>query len=96
MEESMAFFENIGKKISSTGQNAVNKAKEVAEVSKINSMVGDEQNRINTNLYLIGKLYLDIHGNDYEPQFASMIQEVISSKKKISDYKLQIQNINNL
>lgn len=89
----MAFFENVGKKISATGQNAVNKAKEVAEVSKYNSMISDEQNRINTNFYQIGKLYLDLHGKDYEPQFASMIQEITASQKKISEYKAQIQNI---
>ena len=89
----MAFFENVGKKISATGQSAMNKAKEVAEISKINSMISDEETRINTNFYQIGKTYLNLHADDYEPQFAPMIQEIEASQKKVSDYKSQIQDI---
>lgn len=89
----MAFFSEVGKKISTTSQNAVNKAKEVAEVAKINSMISDEENKINSNYYQIGKLYFALHKNDCEESFATMINDIISAEKKIVEYKEQIQTI---
>ena len=89
----MAFFDDVGKRLSTTGQNAVNKAKEVAEVAKINSMISDEENKINTNYYQIGKLYVTKHANNYENDFATLINEILHAQKKISEFKEQIQTI---
>ncbi len=89
----MAFFSEVGKKISTTSQNAVNKAKEVAEVAKINSLISDEENKINTNYYQIGKLYVALHKNDCEDNFATMINEIVNAEKRIVEYKEQIQTI---
>lgn len=89
----MAFFSEVGKKISTTSQNAVNKAKEVAEVAKINSMISDEENKINSNYYQIGKLYVALHKNDCEDNFATMINDIVNAEKKIVEYREQIQSI---
>ena len=46
----MAFFDELGKKISQTSQGVVQKTKDTAEVIKLNGMISDEEKRIN-NLY---------------------------------------------
>ena len=37
----MAFFDEIGKKLSQTGQGMVQKTKEMADVAKLNSNISD-------------------------------------------------------
>lgn len=89
----MAFFDELGKKISQTGQSAVKKTKDMAEVAKINSMISDEEKSINNNYYQIGKLYTSMHANDCESDFKGMIDSICESEKKIAEYKEQVQLI---
>ena len=42
----MAFLDVLGKKITQTGQDVVQKTKDTAEVIKYNSMVAEEERRI--------------------------------------------------
>lgn len=89
----MAFFDELGKKISQTGQSAVKKTKDLAEVAKINSMVSDEEKSINSNYYQIGKLYVSMHAHDCEEEYKGMIVSIRQSEKKIAEYKEQVQLI---
>lgn len=89
----MAFFDDLGRKISQAGQTAVQKTKDVADVSRINSAISEEEKRINNNYYQIGKLYVAMHASDCEPDFAGMISVIKESEIKIHDYKQQIQDI---
>ena len=86
----MSFFEGIGKKLAQSGQEAAQKAKNTAEIIKLNSMISDEEKRIN-NLHLqIGKLYYDVYGENPEEQFAQFIIDINDSKAKIEVHKEQI------
>lgn len=89
----MDFFNGLGKKISQTGQSAVQKTKDMADVAKINSMISDEEKRINETYFNIGKLYVSMHSDDYEEAFQGMISSIKEADKRIADYKRQIQDI---
>lgn len=89
----MAFFDDIGKRISQTGQSAVQKTKEMADVAKINTVISDEERRLNNNYIQIGRLYVELHSDDYEQAFADMMTEIKDAEKKIDEYKQQIQDI---
>ena len=89
----MALFDQLGKKLAQTGQSAVKKTKDMAEVAKINSMISDEEKSINNNYYQIGKLYVSMHGNDCEDDFKGMLESIRQSEKKIVEYKEQVQLI---
>ena len=89
----MAFFDDLGKKFSQVGQTAVQKTKEMSDISKINGLISDEEKKINNNYHQIGKLYVEIHNNNFEKDFADMITAIHESETKIRDYKLQIQTI---
>ena len=82
----MALFDQLGKKLAQTGQSAVKKTKDMAEVAKINSMISDEEKSINNNYYQIGKLYGSMHGNDCEDDFKGMLESIRQSEKKIVEY----------
>lgn len=89
----MAFLDDLGKKISKTGQSALQKTKDMAEVAKYNSMISDEEKNINNNYYQIGKLYISLHSSDVEEEFKGMIASVRNSESKIADYREQIKLI---
>lgn len=89
----MAFFGDLGKKLSQAGQTAVQKTKEMTDIARINGMISDEEKKVNNNYYQIGKLYVAMHQNDFEDDFAGMITAIRESETKIRDYKQQIQDI---
>ena len=52
----MAFFNEISKKLTSTGQEAVQKAKDVAEITKVNSQIAEIEKKIEEIKLEIGKI----------------------------------------
>ncbi len=89
----MAFFDDIGKKISQAGQNAVQKTKDMTEVVKINSSISEEEKKINSIYNEIGRLYASLHEEDAEPVFADKIAAVKASEKAVADMRRQILDI---
>ena len=89
----MGFFDDIGKKVSDVGQKTLQKTKEVSDKVKINSQISDEEKKLENTYCQIGKLYVEKHTYDYEPEFAQMVQFVVETEKRIEEYKKQIQEL---
>lgn len=89
----MAFFDNLGKKASEATAKAMQKVQEVSEISRVNSLISEEEKKINATYYQIGKLYVSVHGSDGEENFSGMVAAVLEGEQKINDYCKQIQNI---
>lgn len=89
----MAFFDNLGKKISQAGQTAVQKTKEMADIAKLNSSISDEEKKINDSYREIGKLYVSLHDADHEVDFAELIANIHDAEGKIAEYQQQIKDI---
>lgn len=89
----MAFFDELGKKISQAGQSAVQKGKELADIARLNSSVSDEERKIDDNYREIGKLYYSLRGENPDVDFAAMIAAIHESEGKIAEYKQQIKDI---
>ena len=89
----MAFWDNLTQKASQTTAKAVQKAKDLSEVAKLNSLITSEEGKINNTYSQIGKLYMSLHLQDYEDEFSGMINSIIESEQKIRDYQQQIQDI---
>ncbi len=89
----MSFFDNLGKKASETTAKAVQKAQELSEITRLNSLISETEKKINTTYYQIGKLYVSVHGSDGETDFVGMVEAVREGERKISEYRRQIQDI---
>lgn len=89
----MAFFDDLGKKLSQAGQTAVQKTKEVADIAKLNSSIYDEEKKINNNYLEIGKLYVSLRAEEHEEEFDGMIAAIRESEEKIRGYRHQITEI---
>lgn len=89
----MAFFDEIGKKLSQTGQAAVQKTKQMADVAKLNSDISDEEKKSTNIYYQIGQLYVSLHKDNPESDFEVLIDQLNESQTKIENLKQQIQDI---
>lgn len=89
----MALFDDLSRKLTEAGQTAVQKTKEISDITRISSAISEEEKKINNFYYQIGKLYVAIHISDYEADFSGMMQAIIESETKIRDYRQQIQDI---
>ena len=89
----MAFFEKLSKTVTEASQKTIAKTKELADTSRLNSMISEEEKIITNQYFQIGKLYVSIHKDDFEDDFAGMIGAIAEAEAKIRDYKRQIQDI---
>lgn len=89
----MAFFDEVSGKILSGSKTAVNKAKEVADITKLKMEIISEESKIKSIYAEIGKLYCDKAEGEIDPEFQPFLEMVAVAKAAISDYKAQIQKI---
>lgn len=89
----MAFFDKLSKSVTEVSQKTIAKTKELADTSKLNSMISEQEKIITNQYFQIGKLYVSIHKDDFEDDFAGMIATIADADAKIRDYKKQIQDI---
>lgn len=89
----MGFLDDLGKRVTDAGQKTMQKTKEISDIARINSLITQEENKINNTYYQIGKLYVSIHGNDCEDEFTGMISTVAELEQKVQEYRKQIQDI---
>lgn len=89
----MGFLDGLGKKVTDAGQRTIQKTKEISDIARINSLIAQEENKLNNTYCQIGKLYVTVHGKDGEEEFANMVEIILELEQKIRDYKRQIQDI---
>ena len=86
----MAFWSDLGKKISDTTQSVVEKTKTSTDTMRLNGLISDEERNVQRIYAEIGKKYMELHGADGDPDFAGLMQEYQTSKAKMEEYRSQI------
>lgn len=89
----MGFFDDFGRKVTDVGQKAVQKTQEMSEMARINSLISQNENKINNVYYQIGKLFVNIYGDDCKVEFAGMVATVAELEQQNIIYRKQIQDI---
>lgn len=90
----MAFFEELGKKLSDAGQSVAQQTKNFADVTQLNSAINDAEKKIAQFKNELGQLYYEAHKNDASAEGANIIAqinalygEIQTTKEKINDIK---------
>lgn len=94
----MAFFDSFGKKVSEAAQSAAKKSSELVEVTKINMSISSEEDKIKKHFSKIGEeIYAKYaEGNEIDPDFMEMCQEIGTIREKINDLKAKIMELKNV
>ena len=89
----MGFLDDFSKKISSASQEAIAKTKDFADITKLNSNISDEKNKINAAYKEIGKMYFEAHSEDFEESYGELVGNIKASLEKIATFEQQIVEI---
>ena len=89
----MAFFEDIGKKVSQTSQGAIKKTKIMAETSKINSQISAEKRTISDNYSKLGEKYFELFCENPDENLAVFVTAIQEAQQRITDCEEQIKKL---
>ncbi len=89
----MAFFDDIGKKVSQTSQSAIKKTKILAETSKINSQISAENRVIGENYSKLGERYFELFSDSPDESLAVFVTDIKEAQKRIEEYEEQIKKL---
>lgn len=89
----MSFFDNIGSKASAAGQAAAEKARNFAEVNRLNGVISDHEKRISRLYFEIGQSYYMRHKDDPEAEELERIAEITDTNEKIAVCREQIKTL---
>ncbi|MGI6224927.1 MAG: hypothetical protein ACOYJ1_01600 [Peptococcales bacterium] len=91
----MAFFKDIGKKIGSAAGATATKAKDLAEITKLNSKISDQEKQIEKLYKEIGEKIFELDKANPESPVNELCAKVISAQQTITELKLKIEEIKN-
>ena len=91
----MPVFDEIGKKISSVGQNTVKAVNDFSQTTKLKDKIKAEQNAINNYYLEIGQAYFKQNADTVDGPYAEFINQVRSRLGRIAELEREISVIQN-
>ena len=89
----MAFFDELGAKLSKTGQKTVQKANDLADITKLNLRT-NELNKVIQDLYgQLGRAYYTAYGHSADGALADICGKIAKASEEIEQIRLEIQRI---
>lgn len=79
------FLNDLGKKAQSVASVAADKAKDAAEVAKVNMAIASEQREMDKNFRAIGEWYVSEYSGEIPPAVKDLVDSVSASKAKIAE-----------
>lgn len=89
----MAFFEDLGKKLTKVGEVAAEKTKGVAEYTKVNAKILDIQNKLDKAYVEIGKKYLELHPANEEEDMKYVVDAAYALENQLKELRKQLQEL---
>lgn len=89
----MEFFDKLGGTISSKSKQVAQKAKDMAEISKLNGQIVTEEDKIKNAYLAIGKLYYDECYTDPQGAYVNEVEIIKNSNKTIEGLKDKVNQL---
>lgn len=89
----MAFFEQLGKKLSDAGQGVAQQTKNFADVTRLNSTISDKEKQITQLYQSIGQAYFQSHQNDAAVEFQAETEQIKKLLEEIAQHQEEIKQI---
>lgn len=92
----MSFFDEIGKKITDAGRSAAEKAKDLAEITHLNSIIKENEAKTDSLYAELGESYFRSHRNDSDAEFNEKIRELDELLKQTEEYRSDVLELKGL
>lgn len=89
----MAFFEQLGKKLTDAGQGVAQQTKNFADVTRLNNEIATKEKKIAQLYQLIGQAYYERHSDAPEPEYEKETAEIKALFSEIGQFREEIKQI---
>lgn len=89
----MAFFEDLGKKLTKVGEATAQKTKEVAEFTKLKAKILDIQNKLDKAYVEVGKKYIEVHPANEGDEMKYVVDAVYALEDQLKELRKQLQDL---
>ncbi len=89
----MAFFEQLGKRLTDAGQNVAQQTKNLADVTQLNSAISDKEKTISQFYLNIGQLYYEEYKDDLSAEYREIITKINTLYTEIAQNRERIKQI---
>lgn len=89
----MDFFSKVEETITTKGQAAVDKAKELAEIASLRSQISTCEDMLKRNYMEIGRIYYENFGDMPEELFEKQCRNIKNAQRGIEELEKQIREI---
>ena len=89
----MDFFSKVEETITTKGQEAVDKVKELAEIASLRSQIGTCEDMMKRNYMEIGRIYYENFGDMPEALFEKQCRNIKNAQRGIEELEKQIPEI---
>lgn len=89
----MAFFEELGKKITDAGQGVAQSTKNFTEVTRLNGVINDKEKQVAALYATLGAAYYKAHSADAEGALAETVGQITALLAEISQHQKEIKRI---
>ncbi|MBQ7360550.1 MAG: hypothetical protein IJW63_10710 [Lachnospiraceae bacterium] len=92
----MDFFTKVEETITTKGQAAVDKAKELAEIASLRGQISTCEDMLKRNYMEIGRIYYENFGDMPEQLFEKQCRNIKNAQRGIEELEKQIREIKGL
>ena len=86
----MAFIDDVSRVLNDVTNTAAEKTRNFSETARLNSIINEEEKKLNETYGRIGRMYCLNHTEDYEECYEAFINAVRDCERRIADAKKQI------
>lgn len=91
----MNLFDELGKKIVSTGQVVVNKTREFADITNLKLQVKEEERKMQMTYQKLGEVYYELHKDSPDDVLAEIMEEVEQTQQRLDALNESITSMEN-
>lgn len=89
----MAFFDELGKKLTQVGEAAAEKTKDVAEFTKTKAKIMDVSGKLDKAYIALAKRYLELHPAGDEEDMKMVVDAVYALEDQLKELEKQLQDL---
>ena len=89
----MAFFEQLGRRITDAGQGVAQQTKNFADVTRLNSTISDKEKHIAHLYEVLGQAYYEGHRDAPAPEYRKTVEEISGLFAEIAQHREEIKQI---
>lgn len=92
----MSFFNDLKDTVTSTANDAADKAREVAQSTKLKNAISAEEHKIRDSYTKIGEKFVKEHTPEDAPEYADLLNEIRKSQAIIAQKQDELNKLKNV